>query len=157
MWPRRVVVVEPVWQGGGSVAVVAVDEPVGPLARHRLVESFDLPVGARPLERPSASCGDLVLSENDAAVATVGVTLPHLLLCLMYLPRATLRYRCRPETWLRLCTDRGRDESDTGGKLVQAQTLKGLKRRPRERATSGSGSRGRASVRIWHGKLVFRY
>jgi hypothetical protein len=42
-------VVEPVWQGGGAFAMRAVDEPVGPLARHRLVEALDLAVGARPV------------------------------------------------------------------------------------------------------------
>src|SRR3954469_7017769 len=49
VWPRRVVVVEPVWQGCGAVVVGAVGEPVGPLTRHRLVEAFDLAVGAGPV------------------------------------------------------------------------------------------------------------
>src|SRR4051812_43599731 len=45
----RVVVVEPVWQRGGAIAVGVVDEAVGPLAGHRLVEALDLAVCAGPV------------------------------------------------------------------------------------------------------------
>src|ERR1051325_8639005 len=46
---RRVVVVEPVWQGGGAFVVGAVEEAVRPFARHRLVEALHFPVGAWPV------------------------------------------------------------------------------------------------------------
>ena len=49
MWARGVVVVEPVWQRGGALAVRAVDEAVSPFASHRLVEALHLPVRARPV------------------------------------------------------------------------------------------------------------
>jgi hypothetical protein len=49
VWARGVVVVEPVWQRGGALAVRAVDEAVSPFASHRLVEALHLSVRARPV------------------------------------------------------------------------------------------------------------
>src|SRR5437660_3703522 len=45
--PVPVVVLEPVWQRLVALSMRAVDNPLGPLAPHGLVEALDLPVGAR--------------------------------------------------------------------------------------------------------------
>src|SRR5713226_6074469 len=67
-----VVVLEPVWQRLGALVVCAVAESVGPFAAHRLVEAFDLAVGAWPVGL-GGEVPDLVAAEQFAQGAAVDV------------------------------------------------------------------------------------
>jgi hypothetical protein len=67
-----VVVLEPVWQSTRPLMVGAVDEPVGPLPGHRLVETLDLAVGAGAV-RLGGEVLELALREELAEGASAGV------------------------------------------------------------------------------------
>jgi len=67
-----VVVVEPVWQSTRALTVGAVDEPVRPLPGHRLVETLDLAVRARPVGL-GGEVLEAALAEELAEGATAGV------------------------------------------------------------------------------------
>src|SRR6266508_53824 len=70
--PVPVVVVEPVWQRLVALSMCAVDDPVGPLPGHRLVEALDLPVRARPVGL-GRQVADPLAGEQLAQRAVLGV------------------------------------------------------------------------------------
>src|SRR6266508_589635 len=70
--PVPVVVVEPVWQRLVALSMCAVDDPVGPLPGHRLVEALDLPVRARSIGLGGRGA-DPLAGEQLAQRAVLGV------------------------------------------------------------------------------------
>ena len=73
MRSARVVVLEPVWQGGVAGVVGGVGLAVCPFATHGLVEALDLAVGLRSV-RPDLEVADVLVGEQsrEAVVVRVG-------------------------------------------------------------------------------------